>query len=176
MVFLLWNLVKECKLALKKSHNLPHNSPILLHNLPRKYRTISDFLSHSIRWPAKRRLYCVSRDLTTGSLVLGLQSSFCRHPTTNCRLQDCTWKLNEGKNIAKRWCYQQHYLTPSYSQKWLSSLERLLIFPAQITLASFPKKYIERAEQCLPMSQTCSWMHSNRLAVSLHYRRNETLV
>ena len=52
MVFLLWNLVKQCKLALKKSHNLPHNSPILSHNLPWKYRTISDFLSHSIRWPA----------------------------------------------------------------------------------------------------------------------------
>ena len=102
VVFLLWNLVKQWKLALKKSHNLPHNSPILLHNLPWKYRTISDFLSHSIRWPAKRRLYRVSRHLTTGSLVLGLQSSFCRHPTTNCRLQDCTCKLNEGKNIAKK--------------------------------------------------------------------------
>ena len=53
MVFLLWNLVKQCKLALKKSHNLPHNSPILSHNLPWKYRTISDFLSHPIRWSVK---------------------------------------------------------------------------------------------------------------------------
>ena len=51
VVFLLWNLVKQCKLALTKSHNLPHNSPILSHDLPWKYRTMSDFLSHSIRWP-----------------------------------------------------------------------------------------------------------------------------
>ena len=50
MVFLLWNLVKQCKLALKKLHSLSHNSPILSHNLPWKYCTISDFLSHPIRW------------------------------------------------------------------------------------------------------------------------------
>ena len=31
-ISLVWNLVKQCKLALKKSHNLPHNSPILSHN------------------------------------------------------------------------------------------------------------------------------------------------
>ena len=43
VVFLLWNPVKQRKLALKKSHNLSHNSPILSHNLPWKYRTISDF-------------------------------------------------------------------------------------------------------------------------------------
>ena len=33
-------------------HNLSHNSPILSHNLPGKYRTISDFLWHPITWPA----------------------------------------------------------------------------------------------------------------------------
>ena len=52
MVSLLWNRVKRCKLALKKSHNLSHNGPILSHNLPWKYRTISDFWSHPIRWAA----------------------------------------------------------------------------------------------------------------------------
>ena len=53
VVFRLWNLVKRCKLALKKSHNLSHNSPILSHNLPWKYRTISYFLSHPMRWPVR---------------------------------------------------------------------------------------------------------------------------
>ena len=53
VVFLLWNLVKQFKLALQKSHNLSHNSPVLLHNLPGKNRTISDFLSHLIRWSAQ---------------------------------------------------------------------------------------------------------------------------
>ena len=44
---------KTIKLALKKLHNLLHNSPILSHNLPGKYRTISDFLLHLIRWPVR---------------------------------------------------------------------------------------------------------------------------
>ena len=51
MFFLLWNLVKQCKLALKKSHNLSQNSSVLSHNLRGKYRTISDFLLRPIRWP-----------------------------------------------------------------------------------------------------------------------------
>ena len=53
MVCLLWNQVKQCKLALKKSHNLSHNSPILSHNLPWKCCRISDFSSHPIRRPAQ---------------------------------------------------------------------------------------------------------------------------
>ena len=55
MIFLLWNLVNQCSLALKKLHNLSHNSPILLHNLPWNYRTISDFLLHPIRWTVIER-------------------------------------------------------------------------------------------------------------------------
>ena len=51
VVFLLWNLVKQCKIGLKKPHNSSHNSPILSHNLPWKYRTISEFLLHPNRWP-----------------------------------------------------------------------------------------------------------------------------
>ena len=51
VLFLLWNLRKQCYLALKKLHNLLHNSPILSHNLPWKCRLISAFLSHPIRRP-----------------------------------------------------------------------------------------------------------------------------
>ena len=51
VIFLLWNLRKQCYLALKKLHNLLHNSPILSHNLPWKCRLISAFLSHPIRRP-----------------------------------------------------------------------------------------------------------------------------
>ena len=50
VVFLLWNLVKQCKIGSKKLHNSSH-SPILSHNLPWKYRTISEFLLHPNRWP-----------------------------------------------------------------------------------------------------------------------------
>ena len=41
MVFLLWNLVKQCKLALKKLHNL-------LHNLPSKRGTIFVFARYQM--------------------------------------------------------------------------------------------------------------------------------
>ena len=51
MGFLLRDLKKHIKSALKKLHNLPHNGPFLPHNFPWKCRTIFHFLPHPIRNP-----------------------------------------------------------------------------------------------------------------------------
>ena len=90
MGFLLWDLKKHIKSALKKSHNLPHNGPFLPHNFPWKCRRISHFLPHPIRSPVSSILSNLFKQILNGSILDSYSSVLCS--TTSIHIFRKFWK------------------------------------------------------------------------------------
>ena len=136
MVFRPWNLIKQCKLALKKSHDT-----ILSHCLPWKYRTISDFLTHPIRWPAFEGFHLqfthitvyLLRDATlllrnsTYNLKLYLNKVYLRLRDAKVLLRDSVYKLKINNSF---WVRDTNLLLIPYTL----IIERFLMFKEQKSL------------------------------------------